>query len=400
MKKDRIESLDLVRGIALIFIIFFHSSIYNFANIHKIDFSNPPIFIVLMSFMALWGGIFILYSMAVNSYMIAKRSEEEVLKKTFLMLTYAALFYIAVHYALNLALGRWNVDFVNNMPHMTMVAATIRNGCFTLPSRLKFFDGSSISTILSNILIVGWLLYFLLKRKTSLETIYSMLAISGTAVIMFSFVRVFLFKYCDNAASSGNWILGTIYSFILANPYPIITYVSYGLFGALLGLLIYNDRRDLMKKILLPIGGMLFLFGISGMAMFDKTISKPDFFWYFKTNFELGFFLFSITLIYLFFEGRKKLLSKLSFISNFSRISLTVYLLEVTLSEILGKGAGMIFPDWNQTINGALLFGFVNVCVWLAIVALWSRAKFKYSLEYFWVKLFKRLGKDSTKIMN
>jgi len=34
----RIDSLDFLRGISLILVVFFHTSVYNFANIHKIDF--------------------------------------------------------------------------------------------------------------------------------------------------------------------------------------------------------------------------------------------------------------------------------------------------------------------------------------------------------------------------
>ena len=87
-KKIRIESLDVLRGIALMFIILFHSSIYNYANINKIDFSNPPIIVVLMSFMALWGGIFIIYSMVVNTIMLLRRGQKEIDYKIFLFPCY------------------------------------------------------------------------------------------------------------------------------------------------------------------------------------------------------------------------------------------------------------------------------------------------------------------------
>lgn len=39
----RIDSLDYLRGISLILVVFFHTSVYNFVNIDKIDFNNPPI---------------------------------------------------------------------------------------------------------------------------------------------------------------------------------------------------------------------------------------------------------------------------------------------------------------------------------------------------------------------
>lgn len=165
MNKNRIDSLEIVRGIALMFIIFFHSSIYNFANIHKIDFSNPPILIVLMSFMALWGGIFIVYSMIANSFMIAKRSEKGVTSSQFAYISLSVLFYLIIHYVLTLFLGRWNIDFVNNMPNLTFIAEAFRHKHIAMPNAKHLFEGSSISTIALNLLILSWILYFAIKVK-------------------------------------------------------------------------------------------------------------------------------------------------------------------------------------------------------------------------------------------
>jgi len=57
----RIDSLDYLRGISLILVVFFHTSVYSFVNIDKIDFNNPPIIVVMISFLVLWGGLLIFY---------------------------------------------------------------------------------------------------------------------------------------------------------------------------------------------------------------------------------------------------------------------------------------------------------------------------------------------------
>ena len=72
MENRRFGSLDVLRGAAVMFILFFHTSIFNYANIHKIDFSDPPLLIIILSFMALWGGIFVMYSAIVNTMMLLK----------------------------------------------------------------------------------------------------------------------------------------------------------------------------------------------------------------------------------------------------------------------------------------------------------------------------------------
>ena len=134
------------------------------------------------------------------------------------------------------------------------------------------------------------------------------------------------------------------------------------------------------------------------MMQFDKSISKPDFFWYFKTNFELGIFILLVVPALLAQPGKKGLLAQLPLLQWFSRVSLTIYMMETTTSEFFRMLWVHVVPGWNQTINGCLLFGAMNVLLWSIILFFWRKAGFRYSLEYFWVKLFRRLGKQSTKM--
>ena len=227
---------------------------------------------------------------------------------------------------------------------------------------------------------------------------YLILGFLGFFIMLFSFLRVSLYPLFTESIATNNHLLSLVYSFILSNPYPLLPYLAYGCFGALIGLLISEQRRDLLKKIILPTGLFFVIFGIIGMMNFEKTISKPDFFWFFKTNFELGIFLLLIPETYLLLENRKYLLDKLTFLKWFGGVSLTIYLSETFVSEILRILIVPIIPSWNQTINGCLLFGIFNIIIWFIILFFWRKANFKYSLEYFWVKLFKNLNKESTKM--
>jgi surface polysaccharide O-acyltransferase-like enzyme len=123
----RIDSLDFLRGTSLILVVFFHTSVYNFANIHKIDFNNPPVIVIIISFLVLWGGLLIFYSGTVNTIMFFGRIEKAGSLKHANFLYIAGGIYIIIHYILNVFLGRWNVDFINNQPDMTVVATSIRN---------------------------------------------------------------------------------------------------------------------------------------------------------------------------------------------------------------------------------------------------------------------------------
>ncbi len=400
MINKRIASLDAIRGLSLMFILLFHCSIYNFANIHKLDFSNPPILIILMSFMALWGGVFIIYSLTVNSLMFLRRSEIETPAKTYRYLLLAGLIYLVLHYVLNIFLGRWNIDFVNNQPHLTFIAGTLRNLSLTMPPVTKLFEGSSLSTIALNLIIVSGLLVLLTRNQGLQKSTrnYLILGISGFIILVGSFLRVSFYPVFSGAIESGDFLTSIGLSFLIANPYPLLPYLSYGLFGAMIGMMIYSDRKDLLKKIILPLGVFFFVFGIYGMMNFDKTISKPDYFWYFKTNFELGVFLLLAVLILTSLEKRTRFLKSISLINCFGRISLTIYLLETPVSEILRIFLHLFLPDWDQTINGCLMFGLFNIFIWALILCFWRKNNFKYSLEYFWVLGFRKLGKGSTKL--
>lgn len=396
----RIESLDLLRGLALMLIILFHSSIYNFANINKIDFSNPPIIVVLMSFMALWGGIFIIYSMVVNTIMLLRRSRGEVGFKVFLYPVLAGSLYLILHYVLNIFLGRWNLDFVYNKPDLTVVAGSLRNMHLTFPHFTKFFEGSSLSTIAINLIILSFIL-FLLLRKNGIEKEkrnYQILGISATLIMVLSFVRVPLFHLFTDSLEQKRYLLAAFYGFTIANPYPLLPYLAYGLFGIMVGLMIFFERRKLLKTVIIPAGILFLFFGIYGMMQFEKTISTPDYFWYFKTNFELGVFLIILAFTVLVLKPGSKITGNLTVVKWFSRISLTIYLMETFISEIMRIICLLIHPSWNQTINGCLIFGALNIVLWIIILFFWKKLNFKYSLEYLWVKFFNKTGKRSTKM--
>ena len=400
MRSERIQSLDMLRGLAVMLIILFHSSIYNFANIHRLDFSHPPIIVVLISFMGLWGGMFIIYSMSMNTLMLGSATRVNMSFKPFYFLIIAGLFYLVVHFMLNLFLGRWNVDFVNNQPILTETAYLLRNGSLTAPDSIKLFDGSSVGTIGMNLIILSILLYLIFRKGSMDRTGHFLLfaGAAGTLIMLLSFVRVYLFPFFAGQIESDHYFAGILLSFLLANPYPLMPYLAYGIFGIMIGLMIHQAKDRLLKRAMVPLGLFFMVYGLSGMMNFDKTISKPDFFWYFKTNFELGLFILMIVLCRFYPSPGSPVLSRLVIIQWFSRVSLTIYLLEATGSEVFRLAGLKLFPGWNETINGCLVFGAINIIFWTVVLFFWRRVNFKYSIEYFWVALFERLGKKSTKL--
>jgi hypothetical protein len=283
---------------------------------------------------------------------------------------------------------------------VTASAYLFRNGSLTLPDSIKLFDGSSVGTIGMNLIILS-LLLFLIFRKGSMDKtghFYLIAGSAGTAIMLFSFVRIYIFQFFAGLVELHSYFSGILLSFLLANPYPLLPYFAYGIFGVMIGLMIHQGKDRILKRAMVPLGIFFLVYGIAGMMSFEKTISKPDFFWYFKTNFELGAFILMIVLCRFYPAPGSPVLSRLVIIQWFSRVSLTIYLLETTVSEVLRLAGLRLFPGWNNTINGCLVFGAVNIIFWTVLLFFWRRVNFKYSIEYFWVALFKRLGKKSTKL--
>jgi hypothetical protein len=105
-----------------------------------------------------------------------------------------------------------------------------------------------------------------------------MLGISGFIVMLFSFIRVYLYPLIETSIQNHNYLLSVILSYTVANPYPLLPYLAYGLFAAMMGIMICRERYDLIKKVMIPIASFFTIYGLIGMLQFEKTISKADYF--------------------------------------------------------------------------------------------------------------------------
>ena len=150
-----------------------------------------------MSFMALWGGIFILYSSFINAYRSYTYVHEGEVKQQQKFLRISALIYVFFHLALVFVFGRWANDFVHNRPDMTLIAASLRNGRLMLPSAQKLFDGSSVLTIAANLLVLSFIIPKIFNAsapETAAPTVWDMvlsvrIAEMGSSISSFIFLR-------------------------------------------------------------------------------------------------------------------------------------------------------------------------------------------------------------------
>lgn len=397
----RVNSLDLYRGIALASVIFFHTAIFNYGGLHTVNFDNPSPLIIAIGLMGLWGGIFITLSLITSTVSILRRlSMPKSRTKTPLYILLASSLYMVLHYVLTFFLGRWELNPASPTNKLTLPAELLRNQQLPQLNFNAFFDGSILSTISLNLLLVGMIVYLLFRNpsQNNEKRAYAVLGLLGITLAALSFSRHMFYPLISDAIQSQQYITASLLGWFVGFPYPIVSYALYGVMGAIVGVMVYYERLYLIRRVIFPIGLLTLIIGIAGCLSQPITFNKPDMFWQWKTIADLGMFLLLAVLALGIVQPRQHGLRGWSIFLWFSRISLTIYLLETTMSEILRHAWFVLIPGWDRSITGTLLFSAFNILWWFAVVYIWSRYEFRYSLEYFWAKLFKKVGLNSSKL--
>ncbi|MHA1447518.1 MAG: hypothetical protein ACTSSN_12555, partial [Candidatus Heimdallarchaeaceae archaeon] len=74
---------------------------------------------------------------------------------------------------------------------------------------------------------------------------------------------------------------------------------------------------------------------------------------------------------------------------RFSRNSLTFFLLERPISELVALILNLLIPGWNNYVWTSILFGLFMLLFWFLIAFLWNMVDFKGSFEWLLSKMFK-----------
>lgn len=404
----RYQALDILRAFSILYVVFIHGAIYNFAGFSGLDLTGLPIYLLVIGAVGLWGGIFVIYSLAVNVISALGKSSDATLSlRTLSYLMLASLVYIFIVGSIQtLFLGRWSID--DSSPQLTVIAELLRGQHIDI-HLAKLLDGSGIKMIGLNLLVVPLVLYAIFRRRGLRDDPdnYILLVSLGLIVLLFSFTRLFLYGDWLEALANDNWLGGFIGSLLVADPYPGITYLAYGFFGAAIGLMLWYRRTAYLGKYLLTLGACLVLVGLAAMSMTEAQLFGPSWFWFAKVIAETGVFLLLVSgaaLIDIVAKSAKpsKINKWLQLVHRLlepaSRICLTIYLFETTTSELMRHAWFGLAPGWNGSIAACLLFGLSNMVLWLGLAHVWKRWNYKFSVEHGWVKLSAMFGRESTKL--
>ncbi len=421
---DRIFTFDFVRGGAIIGILIFHRVLWDwFFQTFDGSTELPPEIGILYIFITM-AGIFYVISGAVYSFMIYKRlvarkiTEKQVILggwvTGFLLIGYSAIMRIFL------------IRFLDDTMPLVIADPTLENGTGILPylilhGRLPdplVLPGQVIG--LETLAMIGWTIIFVstflgllykLKGTENPRFIYLLLACMGVVILCASpILRFVIGETAQLAFQNGDYILAFFTMPLTNGMMPLFPHLSYGCFGAMLGLAL--ARRENSKKVLVLIVLTTVIFLVIGFAFsgdYQGLPGQEPFDW--LSNLELiarkfvqlgfFFFLFFVGLVLVDYrsnETRLKVVRLTSPFMLFGKLALTVYMLEGLMAVIIQRFLSPLWFAWNASFLNIVLFGFLNVLVWYGILRIWRRYEFKGSLEWALAWLVRLLsGKKSSR---
>ncbi len=403
----RYVSLDILRGLAILFVIFLHSSLFHYGNIMSIDFDNPSPIITIIGFMLMWGGLFGIISGIVNaSGMYHRISTGNKPEKVFIGYFISGLVMLILHYIYFIFFAPALLDLENGNHLYSTLVDLIRNGKLVAPHLERMFYASSLSMIGWNLIIISIVLYFLFRKEgyKKQKRNYIILFILAIIIIILSLIRIPLYPFVEKSFEEKNYLLSFVLSFTVNKNDPILPYLGFGFVGAIIGIALYNDYKKQLKIGLLVSGLLILIIGVVSYILLPDTMLERsiDLSWFFLVIIQLGAFLLmtlGLLVIFDFCKEEKKVKRAKWFIwiRRIGMIALTIFMLETVFSELVARLWSILFPNWNMDMGITFVFAGFNVLLWVLIGKLWEFADYKFSIEWLFVKVVSKF-KKSTKM--
>ena len=404
---QRLRGLDLLRGTGIVAVVFLHSATFHYEGITQIDWDNPPLLITVIGFLLMWAGLFAIISSTAYAYTFAGRMARGDVNPRQLLkhLWVSAGFYLVVHYVYFCGLAPKLLDVVHGEHQYALIPGLIANGTLPLLSADRLFYSTTLSMIAWNLFLTAPLLY-VLSQRGGLERMRRnnlVLGGLGTAVMIASLARIPLYPLAFEAIERGNVLAALCLGFLVNKNNPILPYLGFGLFGTWLGLALARCRSPRRVLRWFAIAGALWLVaGLVGLFLLPDTMLEReiDLYWYFLVLFQLGLFLLIVVGV-LALADFSRLGSGgriLAAVRRMGTCSLSVFMLETVLSQLLVLVGDALWPGWRLKLELCLTFGALNAALWVGIAAIWTRFGLRYSMEWLTAQVYARFRRPSDKM--
>lgn len=419
MPSSRILGFDFIRGIGIIIILIIHRIHYfwpgmqNTELLHQAYSTNAVIFIVMTIVFFTMAGIFYCLSGTVHAISIYNQIVEKQQKSNAVVkqVIFTGTWFLILNYLQRLFLmnGFEGTPSVPTPEYpIGILIGAIRN-----PSDIQFYwnqitEPGTLAVVGLIIIIVGLTLNVLLQQdqKNQPEKIYRQLFIFGSIILLISpFVKYLVTPFYLEAFTQGNFG-GAIFFGYFCQEFAIFPYLGYGFYGSIVGITIARGESFVeIKKRIFNLIKPLVLVGIFWLIIGDRDTALGERLMGAGVSYiELGLFLFfeEIALkLWTFGDPAKiaKKQQKIQGITTFGFLSLTIYILEPLIAEILRAIICSIWGTaWMNNFWVILGFGFLCVFVWTIILMIWKKIQYKGSIEWISGKVLYRLANKTSTI--
>ncbi|MBA7531828.1 hypothetical protein ES705_24052 [subsurface metagenome] len=416
--EKRLVSVDVVRGIAIIGVLFIHATIFGIWHTETNALNVVPISIIAIFIpiilMGTWGGGFPLISSLVGTYNVYRRMDRGIsLRKACIPILINSTILLLLDPLKSFLIGRtWTTGFTEGTNY-SLLSSLLEKGEFILPGVERIMQIGSLSSIgLSGYLTV--LLLWLLFRKDGKEkikrNIMILITLGLSLIIASNFINEALHPYVEILYMKGGifaffayilrlfvsaqlsffpislyGIFGIIpgYLFAMKKDFKWIKRYGFGLGSLFLGGFILTTTLTLVQASDIEAG----LFGILDYEIYPREL----------LFLSLGCMLFILVWLakkfeYTSYEKKVLLARRTLFIRRFGVASLTIYFFEPFFNNIFANAFHRIFGDisagfgnpdpFMSNVPAILLYELVLFSFWGLAVYYWSKSGYKFGLEH------------------
>jgi hypothetical protein len=238
-----------------------------------------------------------------------------------------------------------------------------------------------------------------MSREGSKQPASAPWLISGLAFFLLSLLRIPLYEAYMAASGQGRHGTVLLLNWLVNKNNPLMPYLSFGLLGAWMGVLLVRGDWKRMVRQVLPVGMILFAAGAALYVKLPDTMLQRsiDGKWFAIMTAQLGLFLMLVLLMLRMFDFRKagpirQLPPALAFFSRFGVAGLTAFFFESIVSAFAFRFIRLFMPTLRFDLPGSLLYGFSLALVWGFLLFLWEKYDYRYGIEYAICRLLAPFG--------
>ncbi|MHA1304089.1 MAG: heparan-alpha-glucosaminide N-acetyltransferase domain-containing protein [Candidatus Heimdallarchaeaceae archaeon] len=407
-KSSRIPEIDFLRGLAILVMLFFHSSYYWNSNMSAEEMNqmlqNPAASFAL--FLGKFAGIFAIISGMANSISINSRLDKK--KNKPIEIIYSSFIsglWIMVLGRIHTGLFNHslNGDIQNPYPdgptQYSLFVGSIETGTLQIPSTyVMLFKNTPLFVIGMSVMCSGLLLTLLSLNGNHKKVNRNIIVIGtiGTAIILLTQpMKAFLRPKWVEMVLTNSYIKGLLLGFLIGDTFPFFPYAGYAFYGVVFGIAFYHkiDRKKVatvgtIVGSIYMITGSIFL-AILGHPDITETFQTLDIQW---NLLQIGSMVLICTLTYyIHFSPTETKIQKIfrsRAVRRFGLMTLTIFVMEPLLgTSIKVLILDNLFPNWSTHVVLAFIYGISLIFLWLLILKGWEKGNFVGSCEWITAKV-------------